>query len=130
MSWQAFHWTTTDEVANADISPAAHHVLMVMAKWADEWGRGVFAGVEEYARLSHQSGRTVQRALRELEGARLIVVAADQSPAAVKRPKGKRATVYDLSYSPAFKRWVKVDLAEKSGPTKPRGRSKGHLRAV
>ena len=90
----------------------------------------MFAGVEEYARLSHQSGRTVQRALRELESAKLILVAADQSPAAVKRPKGKRATVYDLNYSPAFKRWVKIDLAEKAGPKKPRGTAKGHLRAV
>lgn len=101
-----------------------------MAKYADVWGRGVFAGVEKYMAISHQSRSTVFRALRELEAAKLIMAAEDQAPAAAKRPKGKRATVYDLQYSRKFKAWVKADMAEREAPSKPAGRSKGHLRAV
>ena len=130
MSWQAFVWCSSEEVTKADINAGEYALLTAMAKYADEWGRGVFAGVEKYGDITHQSRATVQRALRGLEAAGLIVEAKDQSPAAQKRAANRRATVYDLVYSAKFKRWVKADMAERMGPAKPKGRSRGHLRAV
>lgn len=93
MSVQAMAWAMEQQAVQD--APSCH-VLLVLANFAGEDGRGAFPSVSTLARITKLSERTVQYKLAALEKA-CVIRRGNQDIAAAYISRGdRRPTVYDL----------------------------------
>lgn len=100
MSTEAYTWVRRlrrDDLGG--ITDAARLTLYELAEYASPDGTGVYPSVGRLAEQREVSERTIQRHLRDLEGAGLIV-RGDQRKAEWIMPANVRPTVYDLAMEP------------------------------
>lgn len=86
-------WALTQQIVT---EPTARHVLLCLANYAGEDGRGAFPAVSTLSKLTGLSERTVQYKLAALEEARVIRRGNQAVAAAYIDRNDRRPTVYDL----------------------------------
>jgi hypothetical protein len=68
-------WRLVEKVWDLDLPPIQQHVLLALARHADDDGRRCFPSVATLARETGRSRRTVQQILRELASAGVLAIA-------------------------------------------------------
>ncbi|MGO2656051.1 MAG: helix-turn-helix domain-containing protein [Pseudoclavibacter sp.] len=127
MSWQATAWA--DALPYSVAGPMATRVLFKLANVAWEDGRGAFRSKKQLAEQLGVSERSIQRALRELEDAGLIIK-GDQR--LVDHLRGDRKpTVYDLPIHAAVQPTLDGETTGRQrGDTQPVDNRHGETHAV
>lgn len=96
MSIQAMVWAMRQTIVTA---PTSRHVLLCLANYAGEDGRGAFPSVATLSRQTGLSERSVQNHLRKLEELGAITRGDDRIAASYIWRGDRRPTVWSLSVS-------------------------------
>lgn len=95
MSWQAFAWA--DSLDADVVGPLAYRVLLKLANVADATGQRAWRNKADVARELGRDQRSIQRALRELEHAALILTGDQEFVHHIRADR--RPKVYNLNFS-------------------------------